>query len=217
MQPVAIPIRKGVDLAVSHQPGQGPCLVFLHGGLGNQCNWRSQFDHARRQGRQGRQVLAYDLGGHGSSSRYRRYSIGRHCRDLSRLLQHLGIDSPVLCCHSYGVPIGLEWARRNSTQALILIAGGSHALTPWWEIPMLSVMAMGGRHLFRLPLLQRWAQTLISSQRTPVMKEFFAECPIPTDAHPYRALPIFWQYELQASAHSRGGSSGHGGVSRRSE
>ena len=74
-----IRIREGVDLKVSVTPGRSPALVFLHGGLGNRFNWRSQFEAARRQGRQ---ALAYDLGGHGASSPYQRYSIDRHGRDL---------------------------------------------------------------------------------------------------------------------------------------
>lgn len=54
--------------------------------------------------------------------------MGRHCRDLTRLLRHFHIQSPILCCHSYGVPIGLEWARRHQVSALVAIAGGTHNL-----------------------------------------------------------------------------------------
>ncbi len=73
-------LRWGVHLQVCHNPGQSPTLVFLHGGMGNRFNWRAQYDffHAR-----GREVLAYDLAGHGQSSPYPRYSIGRHRRDLN--------------------------------------------------------------------------------------------------------------------------------------
>ncbi len=106
MEPVTmVPIRKGVELAVSAQEGDAPERVVLHGGLSNRFNWRSQFAWAQQHGWR---ALAYDLAGHGSSSPYRRYSIGRHCRDLSRLLDHLTITAPILCCNSYGVPIGLE-------------------------------------------------------------------------------------------------------------
>jgi pimeloyl-ACP methyl ester carboxylesterase len=126
IQPEAlIRIRQGIDLKVSVSPGRSPALVFLHGGLGNRFNWRSQFEFARREGLQ---ALAYDLAGHGTSSPYRRYSIDRHGRDLTRLLDRLGIQAPILCCHSYGVPIGLEWSTRNRASGLILIAG---ATTIW--------------------------------------------------------------------------------------
>jgi pimeloyl-ACP methyl ester carboxylesterase len=194
MEPVImVPVRKGVELAVSASAGRSPALVFLHGGLGNRFNWRSQLDAARHQGWQ---TLAYDLGGHGDSSPYRRYSIGRHCRDLSRLLNHLSIDAPILCCHSYGVPIGLEWAAKNNATGLVLIAGGTHDLDPWWEMPLMTLMALGLRILFRLPGPQRWSQPLISAHRTPLIDRYFAENPIPTDQHSYKALQIFWDYDL---------------------
>ncbi len=36
-------LRRGVDLQVCYHPGTSPRLVFLHGGLGNRLNWRSQY------------------------------------------------------------------------------------------------------------------------------------------------------------------------------
>lgn len=75
-----IHLQRGVDLQVCHSPGQTPALVFLHGGLGNRFNWRSQYEFFQSQGRE---VLAYDLAGHGQSQPYNRYSVGRHCRDLT--------------------------------------------------------------------------------------------------------------------------------------
>ena len=192
---ITIQLRKGLDLTVNHHPGGAPPLVFLHGGLGNRLNWRSQFAFAVAQDWE---ALAYDLAGHGGSSPYRRYSIGRHCRDLTRLLDRFGVKAPVLCCHSYGVPIGLEWAQRHPTRGLILIAGGTHDLDPWWEIPLMTAMAWGGRHLFRFDAMQRWAQALMGTQRSPVVEQFLAESPIPTDEHSYRALNIFWGYDYFA-------------------
>jgi pimeloyl-ACP methyl ester carboxylesterase len=192
---MTIQLRKGLALAVSHHPGGAPPLVFLHGGLGNRFNWRSQMAFAKAQGWE---ALAYDLAGHGSSSPYRRYSIGRHGRDLTRLLERFGITAPVLCCHSYGVPIGLEWAQRHPTRAVVLIAGGTHDLDPWWEIPLMTAMAWGGRHLFRLDAVQRWGQALMGTVRSPQMELFQAESPIPTDHHSYKALDIFWGYDFFA-------------------
>ena len=194
MEPMTlVPIRKGVALAASVSGGRSPALVFLHGGLGNRFNWRSQFEFAKRQGWQ---ALAYDLGGHGDSSPYSRYSIGRHCRDLSRLLDHLAIREPILCCHSYGVPIGLEWSSRHVASGLVLIAGGTHDLDPWWEMPLMTVMGLGLRNAFQLPVMQQWAQPLISAHRTALIDRYFAENPIPTDRHSYKALEIFWDYDL---------------------
>jgi pimeloyl-ACP methyl ester carboxylesterase len=192
-----IHLRRGVDLQVCRHPGHRPTLVFLHGGLGNRFNWRSQYEFACAKGWE---AVVYDLAGHGQSSSYPRYSIGRHCRDLTRLLSRFNIRSPVLCCHSYGVPIGLEWAQRHPTRALILIAGGTHELDPWWEIPLMKAMTWGGRYLFRLPIAKRLARNLSSSHRQPVVDRFSAENLVPTDFHSYKALEIFWKYDFFSRA-----------------
>ena len=63
-------LRRGINLQVCHSLGRKPALVFLHGGLGNRFNWRSQYEFFQSQSWE---VLAYDLAGHGQSSSYRRY------------------------------------------------------------------------------------------------------------------------------------------------
>ncbi len=192
-----IHLRKGVDLQVAYTHGESPALVFLHGGLGNRFNWRSQYQFFLNQGRK---VLAYDLGGNGDSTAYSRYSLGRHQRDLTRLLKKYHIQSPVLCCHSYGVPLGLEWARKHSVSGLILIAGGTHDLAPWWEIPLMKFFTWGGRYLYHLPLIQLLTNKLSSSQAEKI-ERFFAESPVPKTYHPYKALEIFWAYNFFNKEH----------------
>lgn len=188
-----ISLRRGVNLRVCHSPGRTPALVFLHGGLGNRFNWRSQYEFFQSQGWE---VLVYDLAGHGESSPYQRYSLGRHRRDLTRLLQYFKINSPILCCHSYGVPLGLEFARQHPVSGLVAIGGGTHDLDPWWEVPLMKFLAWGGRHLYRLPKVQRLTNNLSSSHRHSVIEQFFAESPVPTTVHPYKALEIFWGYNF---------------------
>jgi pimeloyl-ACP methyl ester carboxylesterase len=195
-----IHLRRGVDLKVCHCSGKQPALVFLHGGLGNRFNWRSQYEFFLAKGRE---VLVYDLAGHGQSTSYSRYSIGRHQRDLTRLLDRFEIQSPILCCHSYGVPIGLEWARRHQVSGLILIAGGTHDLAPWWEIPLMKFMAWGGRHLYRFKTVHTLTERLSSDYQTEVLKRFFAENPTPVNYDAYKALEIFWKYDFFKSSRSR--------------
>lgn len=185
--------RRDTSFQVCHSPGEAPALIFLHGGLGNRYNWRSQYEFAVARGWE---AVAYDLAGHGQSQPYSRYSIGRHCRDLTRLLRHLQIHNPVLCCHSYGVPLGLEWARQHSVKALILIAGGTHDLAPWWEIPLMKLLKWGGRHLYHLPLLQALTQKVSTAYEHTSITRFFTESPVPTEFHPYQALEIFWHYNF---------------------
>lgn len=188
-----IHLRPGVDLQVCHCAGVSPSLVFIHGGTGNRFNFRMQYEFAHHIGWE---VLAYDLAGNGQSSPYSRYSIGRHCRDLQRLLHRFAIQSPVLCCHSYGVPIGLEFIQRYPVSAIIAIAGGTHDLAPWWEIPLMKFMAWGGRYLLHLPGVQTINQFLSSSYRHSVMERFFTENPAPTDFDAYKSLEIFWDYNF---------------------
>ncbi len=189
-----VPIRPGVNLQVCYAEGRSPALVFLHGGLGNRFNWRSQYTFARDQGWE---TLVYDLAGHGQSSPYPHYSIGRHSRDLTRLLHLFRIHQPILCCHSYGVPLGLEWAQRHPTRGLILIAGGTHNLTPWWEFVLIKSLAWGGGHLYRSQSVQRMTNALLSPYHER-LGQFFAECPTPTAPHPYQTLEAFWGYNFFA-------------------
>ena len=188
-----ISLRRGVALQVCYHHGSSTPLIFLHGGLGNRFNWRYQYEFFATQGRT---VLAYDLGGHGQSTSYPRYSIGRHGRDLTLLLDNFLIQSPVLCCHSYGVPIGLEWARRYPVKGLVLVAGGTHDLAPWWEIPLIKALKWGGRYLYYLPLVQFFTDWFSSSHSSETIKQFFAESPVPKDFDSYKALEIFWQYNF---------------------
>jgi pimeloyl-ACP methyl ester carboxylesterase len=186
-------IRLGkVDLKVAHAPGKSPAIVFIHGGLGSRANWCLQWEHFRSLGQE---VLAYDLAGHGESGRYQRYSVSRHRRDLTRLLNHFNIDQPILCCHSYGVPIGLEWAKRHKARALIAIGGGTHNLTPWWEIPVIKFFAIGGHYLYRW----QFVQTLLQSTTNPnePLAKFYSQNSAPIDAHPYEAIEAFWSYDSQ--------------------
>lgn len=122
--------------------------------------------------------------------------MGRYCRDLTRLLRHFHIQSPILCCHSYGVPIGLEWARRHQVSALVAIASGTHNLTPRWEIPLIKFLACGGRHFYRLPGAAHLTNALSSTHRHEAMQRFFAESPLPIELHPHKAREIFWNYNF---------------------
>jgi len=186
-------LRRGMTLQVAHGPGGSPELVFLHGALGNRFNWRPQVEFClERQW----DWLAYDLAGHGQSSSGRRYSIGRHIRDLARLLERFTIREPLLCAHSYGVPIALEWARRRPVRGLVLIAGGTHELDPWWERPLVRVMGTAGRHLFRLPAAQALNRRMLGAAANQRLDRFCAESPIPMTAEPYRSMEIFWGYDF---------------------
>ncbi|MBW4537713.1 MAG: alpha/beta hydrolase [Myxacorys chilensis ATA2-1-KO14] len=186
---------RSVALQVAYAPGRLPAIVCIHGGLGSRYNWRLQWEFLRASGQA---VLAYDLAGHGDSRRYQRYSVGRHRRDLTRLLRHFQIENPILCCHSYGVPIGLEWAKRHPTRAIIAIAGGTHDLTPWWEIPAIKFFALFWNFAERIAghNLYRWQpHVLINSLGSAQDDEPERSHDLPTDPHPYEAIEAFWGYD----------------------
>ncbi|NMF85207.1 alpha/beta hydrolase [Nodosilinea sp. P-1105] len=195
MQGELLALRPGVQLQVCHRGGSAPAVVYLHGGLGNRFNLRAQYEFALAQGWE---AIAYDLAGHGQSSPYPRYSLGRHCRDLTRLLDRFQIARPILFAHSYGVPLALEWCQRHPVVGLVLVAGGTHDLAPWWEVPLIQSLAWGGRHLFRWEPLQRLVTQSISRLDHPTIQQFMAESPIPVDAAPYKSLQIFWGYHFFA-------------------
>lgn len=71
--------------------------------------------------------------------------------------------------------MGLEWARRHRVRGLVLIAGGTHDLAPWWEPTLRRAMHLGGRHLLRHAI----------------------ECPLPAEAEPYRSIASFHGYDFR--------------------
>ena len=79
---------------------------------------------------------------------------------------------------------------------MVLIAGGTHDLDPWWEVPLIKFLAWGGRHLYHLPGVQILTNRLTSDRYWhPKVERFLAES-LPTEAHPYEALEIFWGYNF---------------------
>jgi pimeloyl-ACP methyl ester carboxylesterase len=79
---------------------------------------------------------------------------------------------------------------------MVLIAGGTHDLDPWWEIPIMKAFKWVGRHLFHLPGLQNLSKAVSTSHRDEKLDRFFQESPIPKDIHAYDALEIFWHYNF---------------------
>ena len=69
-------------------------------------------------------------------------------------------------------------------------------------------LAWGGRHLFRLPWMQRAIAQLSSEHSHATIDRFTAESPLPVHAHPYDALRIFWGYNFFARRVGRRPASG---------
>jgi pimeloyl-ACP methyl ester carboxylesterase len=109
----------------SHQNeplGKGDTIVFLHEGLGSVAQWR---DFPRLMGEYcGCNVFMYDRFGHGKSGRaFEKRGVDYLEKEaweiLHPLLQHYGIQNPILVGHSDGGTIALLYASRFPVKKLI--------------------------------------------------------------------------------------------------
>ena len=91
--------------------GDGPPIVFVHGGIVDRNGWRPQIDALAEE----YTVVAYDLRGHGLTgpSTRERYSIELFADDLAALLDALDLEQPVVCGHSTGGCVAQVHASRN--------------------------------------------------------------------------------------------------------
>lgn len=109
--------------------GDGPPLVCIHGGWMDGEAWRALVDRFAREYR----VITLDVRGHGrtGATAARRYSIDLFTDDLERLLDHLGIDRPVLCGLSLGGMIVQRYLDRHPDRAAgAIIAGPLRSMPP---------------------------------------------------------------------------------------
>lgn len=122
--------------------GEGRPLVFVHGALVDHRCWVHQAEHFAAT----RQVLLYDLRGHGRTgpSEQPRYSIELFAEDLRALLAGLDLERPVICGHSLGGMVAQAYAARYPVAGLVLA-------------DTLAAVTLGGRDtLLRLLAYPRW-------------------------------------------------------------
>jgi pimeloyl-ACP methyl ester carboxylesterase len=115
--------------------GDGPPLVFVHGGWQNAASWRSQVDRFADDYR----VVTFDLRGHGQTGATdsRRYSVDLFVDDLERLLAHLGIDRPLLGGLSLGGMVVQSYLDRYPERARGAVVGGPVQSMPPVDVPPL--------------------------------------------------------------------------------
>ncbi|CAM3435591.1 alpha/beta fold hydrolase [Nocardioides dubius] len=103
--------------------GAGPAVLFIHGILGSQRQWRYLVDEMDDENR----VLAPDLFGHGDSAKpMGDYSLSAHAATMRDLLDHLGIERVTLVGHSLGGGIAMQfyYLFPERVERLVLIATG---------------------------------------------------------------------------------------------
>jgi pimeloyl-ACP methyl ester carboxylesterase len=125
--------------------GQGPPLLFMHGGLGGLGTghvtrepfvWYEAFTKRYT-------VITYDRRSSGrSSAPESRHSLELFAADALELLQHLAIGPAIIWGESGGVPIAITFALRHpdSTRALILTDGA-----PWFSRDPMLVQGLKDR------------------------------------------------------------------------
>lgn len=113
--------------------GEGPPLVFVHGGWLDGDAWRAQMDRFAEEFR----VVTFDVRGHGrtGSTDRRRYSIDLFVDDLRRLLDHLDATRPILCGLSLGSMVVQSYLDRHPATARGAILAGPVRTMPPVELP----------------------------------------------------------------------------------
>jgi pimeloyl-ACP methyl ester carboxylesterase len=119
----SLAVAPGVELNVVEEgEGSGPPVVLIHGLPSNIGDWAGV--PARLAGL-GDRVVAYDRAGFGLSSRPAadagRYTFESNVQDLSRLLEALGLERPVLVGWSYGGGIAQRFAVEHPDQVRGLV------------------------------------------------------------------------------------------------
>jgi non-heme chloroperoxidase len=99
--------------------GDGPPLVLVHG-VG--CSHRDWMPVARRLARR-HCVLAWDARGHGSCRPvHGSITLARLAEDLAEMLDHFGLERPVLVGHSMGAMTLMQYLHSHGTQRVAAVA-----------------------------------------------------------------------------------------------
>jgi pimeloyl-ACP methyl ester carboxylesterase len=130
-------------------PARSPIVVFVHGlGVDNMSSF--YYTLANPAARAGADVILYDLRGHGGTERPRTgYSVESSVRDLTALLDALGVNRPVhLVGNSFGGTVALAMAMTHPTRvtSVLLIEAVVEAaimVEEEWEEKMARMLAEG--------------------------------------------------------------------------
>ncbi len=103
--------------------GSGGALLLIHGAGGSSRQWQDVLEILEKDHR----VIALDLPGHGNSSGRGSRSIGSYLKVVRAFIETLNLPNFLLCGHSMGGAIAMEYARTypKDTCALALIATGA--------------------------------------------------------------------------------------------
>ncbi|AKG92007.1 putative hydrolases or acyltransferases {alpha/beta hydrolase superfamily} [Geoglobus ahangari] len=107
------------------EAGNGRPLILVHGLGGSLEAWSEQYDELSRRFN----VVALDLRGFGMSDVPESVSIGDFARDVSNLMEHLGIQKASILGHSMGGLVCMEfYARYPEKVESLILANTFHRL-----------------------------------------------------------------------------------------
>jgi pimeloyl-ACP methyl ester carboxylesterase len=105
--------------ADSHgEPDQRPPLVLLHGLTFDRSMWRPALESLHTIDPR-RQVLAFDLPGHGESSDLPSYEIDGVVDTLHRAIEEAGLQAPVVVGHSMSAIVATAYAAQHATRGVV--------------------------------------------------------------------------------------------------
>jgi len=113
----------GIQIQLAIWEGKGRPILCIHGLTANSRFWDCVASALTPQ----HKIIAMDLRGRGLSEKPSTgYSIDHHCRDILSLMNHQGLDRPVLMGHSLGAFISLVFTAQypQRVDRLILVDGG---------------------------------------------------------------------------------------------
>lgn len=113
----------GCDIRYGDSGGDGLPVVLSHGAGADHAMFEEQADHLRALGYR---VILWDLRGHGASRPAAApFGAERALADLAALVDHLGLDRPVLVGQSLGGLLSQAFIRRHPDRCRALIVIGS--------------------------------------------------------------------------------------------
>lgn len=105
------------ELMVS-RAGEGAPLVVIHGITSGRWTWEPVAERLAGE----YELFVYDQRGHGSSRKPNRgYLLSDYASDLDLVLDHFGIERPLILGHSLGGMVTLEWAIGQPDRARALV------------------------------------------------------------------------------------------------
>ena len=105
--------------------GEGPAIIFLHGGRQTRNTWH-ELGYVERLLKANYQIVTVDIRGNGESDRpvvSSEYSIVAHCEDILAVADACGMECFTLCGYSYGGNIGRYLASISSRVSRFIMIG----------------------------------------------------------------------------------------------